>query len=248
MSTSQTVDVYKVYFMGEPAQWPGRRTMPQRGLTLRQIVSTAIALADEGGLDAVTMRAVGQRLGVSGMAVYRHVANRDQLIEQMVEAVAAEFAYPQPRPIGWRAGLAAVARQDWRSYFAHPWVLPATASARPPMGPNTLASMEWALASFDNLGLPSHDQLYLLGVVISYGQGLALTWLPELAGADREPGTTTEWWHEQVGGSGHPRLQAVTEAVMAGGGRVDIHEEFEFGLQRVLDGIETYVTRRKFAP
>lgn len=218
---------------------------PQRGLTLRQIVFAAIGLADEGGLDAVTMRAVGQRLDVSGMAVYRHLANRDELIEHMVDAVAAEFAYPQPRPIGWRACLEAVARQDWKSYFAHPWVLAATATARPPMGPNSLASMEWALASFDNLGLPVRDQLYLLGTVIFYGQGLALTWLPEPT-AERVPAPTLDWWRSRLADTHQPRLRAVTESLVASGERLRIEDEFEFGLQRVLDGVENYLQAGKF--
>ncbi|MCE7010314.1 TetR/AcrR family transcriptional regulator [Kibdelosporangium philippinense] len=210
-------------------------------LSLPLIVSTATVLADEGGLDAVTMRGVGERLNATGMALYRHVANRDALIELMVDAVVAEFAYPEPRPIGWRAALEAVARQDWRSYFAHPWVLKATASSRPPMGPNTLAAMEWALASFDNLGLSGREQLFLLGTVVSFGQGLALTWIHE------RQDDTTEWWEGRINDSGdrYPRLVAVTAAVgpdSRTGTWID--EEFEFGLARVLDGIADYLAAR----
>ncbi|RSM81570.1 TetR/AcrR family transcriptional regulator [Kibdelosporangium aridum] len=222
---------------------PGEVAANKRpSLSLPLIVSTAIGLADEGGLDAVTMRGVGERLHATGMALYRHVANRDALVELMVDAVAAEYAYPEPRPIGWRAALEAVAWQDWRSFFAHPWVLHATASSRPPMGPNTLASMEWALASFDNLGLAGREQLFLLGTVVSYGQGLAMTWIHE------RHDDTGEWWESRVmdaGADRYPRLAAVTAAVGTDSRtRTWIDEEFEFGLQRVLDGVGTYLANR----
>lgn len=215
---------------------PTRRS----GLTQELIVTTAIELADEGGLDAVTMRGVGQRLGSTGMALYRHVANRDKLVELMIDRVAGEYAYPEPRPAHWRDALAAVARQDWRSFFAHPWMLAATATARPLLGPNLVANMEWALASFDDLDLTPREQLYLLGVVTSHGHGLAMVWL----GGDAAPDVqgTANWWQERLRAfAEHPRLVATADAVSDGD---LVHEEFEFGLERLLDGIEVYLSRR----
>lgn len=207
-------------------------------LSVSLIVSTAIEVADDGGLEAVSMRGIGQRLGATGMALYRHVANRDELLSLMVDTVVGEFAYPEPRPERWRAALTELARQDWRSYFAHPWLLAVTANSRPPMGPNMLTAMEWALASFDGLDLASHEQLYLLTTVISYTQGLALTWNRQ------EPEDTTDWWREQVAEvGGHPRLRAVTEGYRHQA--LDLDEEFEFGLERVLDGLAVYLDKRQ---
>jgi AcrR family transcriptional regulator len=207
-------------------------------LSVSAIVSTAIELADGGGLDAVSMRQIGQRLGATGMALYRHVANRDELLTLMVDTVIGEFAYPEPRPEHWRDALTELARQDWRSYFAHPWLLAVTATSRPPMGPNMLTAMEWALTSFDGLDLAAHEQLYLLTTVISYTQGLALTWNRQ------EPEDTTDWWREQVAeAGGHPRLRAVTEGYRHPS--LDLDEEFEFGLERVLDGLAVYLEKRQ---
>lgn len=160
-----------------------------------------------------------------------------RLLELMVDTVVGEFAYPEPRPEHWRDALTALARQDWRSFFAHPWLLAVTATSRPPMGPNMLTAMEWALASFDGLDLAAHEQLYLLTTVISYTQGLALTWNRQ------EPEDTTDWWREQVAeAGGHPRLLAVTEGYRHPA--LDLDEEFEFGLERVLDGIAVYLDKR----
>jgi len=217
-----------------------RREVPveRAPLSVSAIVSTAIELADAGGLDAVSMRQIGQRLGATGMALYRHVANRDELLTLMVDTVIGEFAYPEPRPEHWRAALTELARQDWRSYFAHPWLLAVTATSRPPMGPNMLTAMEWALTSFDGLDLAAHEQLYLLTTVISYTQGLALTWNRQ------EPEDTTDWWRAQVTeAGGHPRLLAVTEGYRHPS--LDLDEEFEFGLERVLDGIAVYLEKRQ---
>ncbi|KFU80919.1 regulatory protein, tetR family [Amycolatopsis lurida] len=221
-------------------------------LSLSLIVETAIKVADEGGLEAVTMRGVGQRLNATGMALYRHVANREALIELMIDQVVKEFAYPEGRPEHWRDALQAAARQDWRSYFAHPWMLAATATAKPPMGPNMLASMEWSLATFDGLGLSGAEKLYLLGVVNSYGQGLALSWGHGFLarGEDRED--AAEWWMANLPGEGevetsprYSRLLEVTKSLgvsPASEGYID--DEFEFGLQRVLDGIQVYLDSR----
>jgi AcrR family transcriptional regulator len=206
-------------------------------LSREQIVAAAIEVADEGGLDAVTMRLVGQRLNSTGMALYRHIANREALVEAMIDAVMGEFCYPEPRPPHWRDALEVLARQDWRSYLAHPWMLAATATSRPPMGPNMLVSMEWALACFDGFELTIRERLYLFSVVTAHGQGLALTWTQ-----DRRPGAT-QWWQEQLATVGSPRLKAIPAEF--GDEEFDFDEEFEFGLQRVLDGLELYLNQRK---
>ncbi|MFI6298859.1 TetR/AcrR family transcriptional regulator [Nonomuraea sp. NPDC050790] len=209
------------------------------------IVRAAIAIADEDGLSAVTMREVAQRLGVTAMALYRHVANREVLVELMIDHVVGEFAYPEPRPSGWRETLRVMAVQDWRSYFAHPWMLAATATSAPPTGPRQLASMEWSLTGFDNLDLSGPEKLYLLGVVSSYGRGLALTWIAGFlaGGGDRE--RTAHRWREGPDALSYPRLNEVAAAIGAEpvpGGLIE--EEFEFGLARVLDGIQVYLERR----
>jgi AcrR family transcriptional regulator len=206
-------------------------------LSREQIVAAAIEVADEGGLDAVTMRLVGQRLNATGMALYRHIANREALVEAMIDAVIGEFRYPEPRPPHWRDALTALARQDWRSYLAHPWMLAATATSRPLMGPNMLASMEWALACFDEFDLAGKETLYLLSVVTSHGAGLALTWTQD----DRLG--ATKWWKERLADVDLPRLKAIPHQF--GDADLDVDEEFEFGLQRVLDGLELYFTQRK---
>lgn len=208
--------------------------MARPSLSREQIVSAAIEVADEGGLDAVTMRLVGQRLNASGMALYRHVANREALIEAMIDAVVGEFAYPEPRPAHWRDALTALANQDWRSYFAHPWYLAATATCRPALGPKMLAAMEWALASFDGLDVTPLEKLHLLSIVTSYCQGLALTWTQP----DREG--SGQYWREQLHGIGHRRLAAIP-AQLGDNGELDLDAEFAFGLERVLDGIEMYL-------
>ncbi|MGO1052743.1 TetR/AcrR family transcriptional regulator [Crossiella sp. CA198] len=218
-----------------------RETATRRaGLNQELIVATAIGLADEGGLDAVTMRGVGQRLGATGMALYRHVANREKLVELMIDRVAGEYAYPDPRPALWRDALEALAWQDWRSFYAHPWMLAATATARPPLGPNLIANMEWALASFDGLRLEPQEQLYLLGVVTSHGHGLGMVWLGGAEVPDVK--ATTGWWRDRLRESDAcPRLNALATAL---GPEVDVHQEFEFGLARILDGIELHLVRR----
>ncbi|MFW5419301.1 TetR/AcrR family transcriptional regulator C-terminal domain-containing protein [Nocardiopsis sp. CNT-189] len=218
----------------------------RRALSVPLIVEAAIALADEQGLDAVSTRRLGGRLGTSGMAVYRHVSGRGELLELMVDEVAGRFPYPEPRPSSWREALEAAAWQDWRSYRAHPWLVAAAAGTRPHLGSNSRAAMEWTLAALDGFGLGSAERLHLLGTVASYGRGLALAWMPEGGAPPPEPPDIARHWRERFDPGGdsaadHPRLAAAVAELTGDRGAPGPDAEFGFGLARVLDGIARHL-------
>jgi AcrR family transcriptional regulator len=114
----------------------------QPGLDRDRIVETAISVADELGAAAVTMKVVAGRLGRTPMALYRHVRNKDGLVDLMLDAATAEIPLA---PGEWRAALAAVARETRAMIKRHPWYAELV-HTRPPAGPHQLRRLEFMLA------------------------------------------------------------------------------------------------------
>src|ERR1700754_3520646 len=91
-----------------------------------EIVAAAVRIADAEGIEAVSMRRLANELGVATMTPYTHVESKDELLDLMRDAVAAEMLLPEPIPEDWRAALRAIAERTRAAYEAHPWSLDAT--------------------------------------------------------------------------------------------------------------------------
>ena len=239
---------------------------PKPGLTIDTVAAKAIELADAEGLPALSMRRVAEALGVAPMSLYTYVPSKAELVDVMLDAVYGESAADlgrvpaAPTTRGqptWRAGLETRARADWALYERHPWVLQVP-RARALLGPNELAVFEASLGMVEGLGLTAREMVAVVDVIAGFVAGAA-TGVAQAARAPEETGLTDdEWW-----GSLEPMLDEVwdaerfptTTAVQAGGGfdvpddTVPYHvrfaiDDFEFGLERLLDGIEAFVAGR----
>ena len=226
------------------------------GLGLDQIVAAGVAVADEGGLDSLSMRRVADRLGVGAMSLYRHVQDKAELLDLMVDRVLAEVRYDDDgngatAGTGWRSRLERVARANRALYERHPWLL-ARFESRPPLGPGTIAKYDAELRAVDGIGLTDVEMDLVLTLVLGYVRdataGLA-AWrsLPERSGQD-----DAEWWaaHEphmaRVLGERFALAARVgTAATARYGGLHDAERAWEFGLSRVLDGVEAFVGRAR---
>ncbi|WP_242453946.1 TetR/AcrR family transcriptional regulator [Bailinhaonella thermotolerans] len=211
------------------------RVGPSGPLSREKIVTTAIGVADEVGLEAMTMKRVAERLGAGVMSLYRHVADKDELIEAMVERVTGDYAYPDRRGIGWREAMHVLARRDWAAFLAHPWLLSATATVAPPFGAASLAAMEWALSALDELELPPPAAARAIMTINNYVQGSARVVLGgRRAGAGDDPGRS---WRQRLGGvdlDAFPHLgRLVGHPLPEGEG-----DWFAEGLDVILDGIQ----------
>lgn len=123
---------------------------PKRhGLDRAGIVAEAIAVADESGAAAVTMKAVADRLGRTAMALYRHVGNKDGLVDLMLDTATAEV--PLVPTATWRATLAAVARETRAMIRRHPWYAELV-HTRPPAGPHQMRRLEFVLTTLIDSG------------------------------------------------------------------------------------------------
>ncbi|SDB84598.1 transcriptional regulator, TetR family [Sanguibacter gelidistatuariae] len=215
-----------------------------------EVVKAAIALADEEGLEAVSMRRVADKLGISAMSLYTYVPGKAELIELMVDSIAAETPL-EPHVGTVRARLENIARQQWAEFGRHPWLLQVD-SSRPPLGPGVSDRYEWQLAAVEGLGLSDLEMDQTLTLLVSVVAGPARAARAAQRTNESSGMSDRGWWEINA-----PLL----EKVMDGGrfplsGRVgqNVGElyngasastlSFEFGLARVLDGIEQLIASK----
>jgi AcrR family transcriptional regulator len=221
---------------------------PKPGLSVASIVRAAIDLADAEGLVALSMRRIAAALGVGAMSLYRYVPGKSELVDLMVDEVYSEDVAAAEAVEGdWRARLEAYGRQEWALYLRHPWMLQ-IAQGRPMLGPNSMRSTDIALQAVDGIGLTEDEMLGAVVALSSFVAGLAKTTIEAMQAADRTGISDEEWWEiqgEYVGpavvAGELPMLTKVGEA----GAFNSMFDNFEFGLQRMLDGLGVLIDRRR---
>ncbi|MEU9854589.1 TetR/AcrR family transcriptional regulator C-terminal domain-containing protein [Streptomyces sp. NPDC047974] len=219
-----------------PAAAPAGST----GLTLSRIVAAAVTVADAEGLTAVSMRRVAAELGVATMSLYRHVADKDDLLVRMMDAAIAERPLPADPPPGWREPLDVAARQLWGLFRAHPWLAPAMSLTRPQLITSAMVYSEWVLGSLHRHGLDDQSAFTAHLTLLNYIRGLALNMETERE-AEAQSGLDSEEWMDTQ----EPALRATLEdgrypqlaRLSRAGYDFDLDGLFEFGLQRLLDGL-----------
>lgn len=225
------------------------RTLPTRGpkpgLTPDDVVNAAIQIADADGLAAVTMHAVAAALGFTTMALYRYFPNKEALYDAIVDAgIGRPPRLRVPRG-NWRVEATTWAHAKRAILCARPWLaeLPFVAA---PHGPNWLSWLEAVTDALSTTGLSAADTGQMLSVIDGFTRGASDTAI-SLARA-RARGTSEAEWVAAVGAdlgraigdSRFPRFAAIVTAPSDERPRT-LEESFDFGLQRVLDGIELYV-------
>ncbi|MFB9928130.1 TetR/AcrR family transcriptional regulator [Amycolatopsis halotolerans] len=156
---------------------------PERGWGLGRvdIVHAAVRLADHGGAEALTMRAVAKELGASTpMSLYRYVHSKDGLVDLMLDLANSEVHTPEVPGEDWRGELTAVAVGTWTMTKRHPWYA-RLVHQRPPAGPNASRRTEFVLATFDRLGQDLSSALGYARLLDGYVTGQALQWAEERA-------------------------------------------------------------------
>ncbi len=142
-----------------------RRKAQREVLSRDRVLVAAVELADEHGLDAVSMRRVGESLGVEAMSLYRHVRNKDDLLDGMVDAVIAQFP-ERDDALDWRESLRTLVRGSHGVLLAHPWVA-ALATSRPAVGPARLRFVDAVLGTLIAGGCSpqlAHDAMHAVEV------------------------------------------------------------------------------------
>jgi AcrR family transcriptional regulator len=214
----------------------GRASQPR---TREEIVQAALAVADDEGFEAVSMRNVAARLGVGTMTLYSYVSSKEDLLDLMFDEVMSELLLPEPLPEDWRGALTAISQRTRDVWLRHPWMA-SSIGERSSFGPNSMRHVEQSLAAVSGLGLEGPDAFVVLAAVDDYTLGHTMRQVGMQAGLRREGIDADEWreamepyWREMIATGEFPRL-----AKMADTEWEFLNEErFARGLQWILDGI-----------
>ncbi|KMS81098.1 TetR family transcriptional regulator [Streptomyces leeuwenhoekii] len=220
---------------------------PKPGLTLDRIVETAIRVADAEGLEAVSMRRVATELGTGAMSLYRYVPGKAELLDLMLDRVQRPGDDPEgPGDGSWRSALEAMAHGILDLYRRHPWLLQVN-QARPILGPGALDGMERVLARIRPMGLTDPELVSAVIMIDGYVVGAARTQVFQEEAERRTGLTTTEFYEAQtpvleqvMTASRYPVISSLAEDTWS-----PAFDHFEFGLQRILDGLEVLVAARR---
>ena len=221
----------------------GLREAPSRGpkpaLSVERIAQVAVEIADREGLAAVSMQRVASELDFTKMSLYRYVAGKSELFATMIEIAVGEPPDLQRVPGDWRDRLTAYATRMWAAWERHPWLPGVTVGDRM-VGPRELGWVESALRVLAETGLEPAEQLDAVRLLSGH---IRNTQSPATAGtgtAAQQLGPTVAELLEE-----HRERYPAFNAVIADGARMSHDNGRQFGLQRILDGIEVLVRRRQ---
>ncbi|MET9712912.1 TetR/AcrR family transcriptional regulator [Nocardiopsis alba] len=244
-------------------QEEGERTAPgpRPELSVDLVVRTAIEIADAQGLQALSMRAVGERLGRTAMSLYTYVASKNELIDLMYDAAFApladrleqDAAESTVKGLGWREQVHTWTARLWYFYLEHPWTLEIS-QARPVLGPNEYRLFESLATLFHGAGLEPRAVSNAYGSLLNLVRGMVRT----AAEARQAPVVTgvpeDEWWYarsgqlEEIVEDFQERFPVLTLLTEAGAFDNDDPDEpyleqeawevLRFGLDSLLDGVQ----------
>jgi AcrR family transcriptional regulator len=222
----------------------------QPTLSREQIVRAAIELLDAEGAAGLSMRRLGTRLGSGATSVYWYVANKDELLELAVDEVMGEISVPEPGDTGWRVGASILAREMRAMLLRHPWVI-GLLGVRPNLGPNAMRIGDRTVALLGAAGFSGIEISHASSLLMSHAIGAATT-TAAVTNSTRQAGLSInegvrklEPYLDQIAAD-HPNYDkwrretgpAAMDAERA------LEEGFTFGLDRMLDGLETWLARQ----
>lgn len=217
---------------------------PRPALNPDRIIEAAVRVADRGGLHQVSMRNVGKELGVEAMSLYHHLAGKEALLDGLVNWIFSQIELPRPRQ-SWRNGMTVCATSARRVLAQHPWALGLVESRRTP-GPALLRHHDGVLGCLRRNGFSVALAAHAFSVIDAYVYGFVLTELNlPFDGAETADQFVDEI-RELLPADEYPHLvELITEQVV--GKAYAYSDEFEFGLQLVLDGLAHHLAPRSVA-
>jgi AcrR family transcriptional regulator len=226
----------------DPAAAAGGRRGPRARRSTAEVVSRAIELADHGGLDTVTIRALAQSLELPPMSIYTHVNSRADLLVLMLDEMHSRMGVRPVEGTGWAARVRAVAEDNLDMLRGHPWVLD-IGDQRAALGPGTIAKYDRELHAFDDTGLADIERDAALSFLLDFVRAAAMRMRES---AEKEQ--FGAFWAEAGPrlatylGDSFPLAQSVGQAAgEALGAPYDAAVAWEFGLTRAIDGLRAII-------
>ncbi|GAA2658093.1 TetR/AcrR family transcriptional regulator [Paractinoplanes durhamensis] len=229
---------------------PTHRRAGQPTLDRAQIVRAAIELLDAEGPAGLSMRRLGTHLGAGATSLYWHVANKDDLLELVIDEVLGEIYVPEPGDTDWRMAMSVLANGMRTAFLRHPWVI-SLLGTKPTLGPNSMRMGERSVALLVAAGFTGMEVAHVSSMVHAYALGSA-TAQAAVATAIRRAGVPYEKMAEELEpfldklGTDHPQYDKWRkENVVIDDPDRMWTESFAFGLDRLLDGLETWLAAGK---
>lgn len=212
---------------------PSEDTSPRQPLTRDRVLQAAIELVDRDGIGALTMRRLGAELGVEAMSLYKHVANKEEILDGIVESVVAEIEIPN-EGVGWREAMRRRAISARDVLIRHSWAI-GLLEARGSKGPVVLRYMDAILGSLRSAGFSIENAAHAYWLLDSYvyGQVIQEVSLSAIGSEERagEEGSSLE----RIARDEFPNLVEMAEH--ARGSDYSFEDEFEFGLELILEAL-----------
>ena len=218
---------------------------PRIPLTRERVLQAAVALADESGSESLSMRKLGEAVGVEAMSLYHHVANKEDLLDGMIDVVFGEIDLPSGGE-DWKTAMRQRAISARRVLSRHGWAIGFMESRSSP-GPATLRHHDAVIGCLRAAGFSIELAAHAFSVLDSYIYGFALQ---ERSLPFHTPEETAELAQDILAGfpaDTYPHLaELATQHVLRPG--YDYGHEFEFGLDLILDGLQAASDRAAGAP
>jgi AcrR family transcriptional regulator len=204
-------------------------------LTRERVLSAAVDVVDEAGLGALTMRALGQRLDVEAMSLYNHVANKDDILDGIVDLVVSEIDLPSD-VVDWKEAMRQRATSARTVFARHSWAS-GLVDSRQTSGPARLRYFDWMIGTLRRAGFSLETSARAFSVLDSYIYGFGRQQLNLSAGGDMSPEEMAEAFLQAVPTDEFPYLRelVVDYAIPSG---YDEAADFDFGLTLIIEGLE----------
>jgi AcrR family transcriptional regulator len=204
------------------------------------VLGAAVLLADEDGIESLTMRELGLRLGVEAMSLYNHVANKDDILDGMVDLVVSEIDLPSDT-VGWKEAMRRRAISAQSVFSRHPWAS-GLIDSRESSGPARLRYLDWVVGTLRRAGFTIEMAIRAFSVLDSYIYGFGRQRLNMSAGRDIKPEEVADAFLQALPADEYPYLrELVVEYAMNFG--YDESADFEFALDLILDGLQRLLDR-----
>ncbi len=217
----------------------GKLTAPDREvrepLSRERVLRAAIAIADEGGIESLTMRKLGQSIGVEAMSLYNHVASKHDILDGMVDIVVCEIDLPV-YGVDWREAMRRRATSAHDVFSRHPWAS-ALIDSRKSSGPARLRYFDWVIGTLRQAGFSLEMAARAFSLLDSYIYGFGRQQVNMSPGVDATPEEMAEAFLRVVPAAEYPYLaEMITDYAMQVG--YDEHADFQFGLGLILEGLQ----------
>jgi len=203
-------------------------------LTRKAVLESALQMIDENGIEALSMRQLGTKLGVEAMSLYNHVANKEDILEGVLDMVVEEIVIPDA-DADWRSAMKERAVSALAAFNRHPWAS-AMMDSRVSFSPARLRYFDSIVGSLVRAGFPLEAAAHAFSLLDCYVYGFGRQKSNKAATDDNPPEKQAEEFHDNIPLDAYPYVTKLAELSMKNG--YDENADFEFGINLILDGLE----------